>query len=309
MKQHMVIEELIAVQGWLDAFAGHLEQCGKSERTIQAYSRDVRSFAAWFEGEYQMGFTPDQVTGVDLRNYRRWMVDERQSSPATWNRVRASLRVFCAWCVQCGILAQDPSRELQAKEAEALPPRWLERSDLQRFLRQVERQVNTAQSGFARCQAVRDQALVALMLYAGLRESEAVALDVADVQIKERSGRVVIRSGKGDKHAELPLNAEARRALSAWLHVRGSVPGALFTGSRGDRLSTRSVQRQVKALGRLAGVEVTPHMLRHSFAKRLLDQGAVLTVVQKLLRHSRLETTARYVQPGWADLEKAVEKI
>lgn len=309
MVQTMEWLAIVDITEWLEAFASHLEQRGVSERTRQAYLQDVRSFAAWFEGEYSMGFTADQITGVDLRNYRRYMLEERQVNPSTWNRQRASLRVFCAWCVQSGILAQDPSRELPAKETEELPPRWLEKADLGRLQRQVERQVNTAQSSFARWQALRNQALVALMLYAGLREGEVVALDVGDVLVKERSGRVVIRCGKGDKHAEMPLNAEARRALAAWLHERGAHSGVLFTGSRGERLSTRSVQRQVKALGVLAGVEVTPHMLRHSFAKRLLDHGAALTVVQKLLRHSRLETTARYVQPGWGDLENAVERI
>jgi len=80
-------------------------------------------------------------------------------------------------------------------------------------------------------------------------------------------------------------------------------------GKRSDRLTTRQVQRVVAEIGRQAGIELTPHMLRHTFAKRLVDNGSPLTVAQKLLGHSRLDTTSRYVKPGWDDLARAVESL
>jgi site-specific recombinase XerD len=85
----------------------------------------------------------------------------------------------------------------------------------------------------------------------------------------------------------------------------------MFVGKGGERVSTRLVQKRVEALRQAAGLDktVTPHALRHTFAKRLLDGGAPLTVVGKLLGHARLDTTARYVQPGWNDFEKAVETL
>ena len=94
-----------------------------------------------------------------------------------------------------------------------------------------------------------------------------------------------------------------------FLKVTAATPGRFTGTARGERISARLVQRRVAEIGRVCGIPVSPHDLRHTFAKRMLDDGAPLTVVSKLLGHSRLETTARYVQPGWADYEKWVERI
>ena len=74
-------------------------------------------------------------------------------------------------------------------------------------------------------------------------------------------------------------------------------------------MTTRTVQRVVAEIGRLAGLEVSPHDLRHTCLKRMVDAGTPLTVVQKIAGHKKLETTARYIKPGWGDLEKAVERV
>jgi len=125
----------------------------------------------------------------------------------------------------------------------------------------------------------------------------------------ERVGRVTVRRGKGDKFRQVPLAKEARRALRLWLDTRGADPGPVFPSKRTPRISTRAVIERVREIGRMAGVELTPHDLRHTCAKRMCDEGVPLTVVQKILGHSRLETTARYVKPGWDDLAAAVERI
>jgi integrase/recombinase XerC len=147
------------------------------------------------------------------------------------------------------------------------------------------------------------------MVYAGLREGEVCGLTTTAIELSERKGRVVVRKGKGDKQRCVPLNEAARRALRAWLDVRGEVVGPLFIGKGGDGLAERGIQRRVAELGQLAGIDVTPHQLRHTFAKRCLDKGGQITEVRDLLGHARLETTARYVQPGWEDLQNAVERI
>ena len=152
--------------------------------------------------------------------------------------------------------------------------------------------------------------MAGLMVYAGLREAEVCALDLVDIEISERKGRVIVERGKGDKRREIPLSSEARQALKLWIQERGSLAGNLFTGKGGQRFTTSGLQKRIHDLGELARIdELKPHDLRHTFAKRMLDGGTPLTVVSKLLGHARLETTARYVKPGWADFEKAVEKI
>lgn len=285
-------------------FEGWLEGRGSSERTIRAYLQDVRSFVSWFENEYQMAFDPQMVTSVDLRAWRSHSLEVERVAPATWNRRRISMRLFCEWA---GL--ESALQGVEAVEQVELPPRWLIPADWKRFMRQLEVDVNGATSDSWKSQAVRDQAMVALMVYAGLREGEVVGLDVGDVELRERSGRVVIRRGKGDKRREVPLCNEVRIALGAWMDVRGGDPGALFCGKGTGRVTTRTVQRRVAEIGKRAGVDVTPHDLRHTFAKRLLDGGTSINVVSRLLGHSRLDTTARYVQPGWADYERAVSKL
>lgn len=292
---------------WEACFMSYLEESGRSARTVQGYLQDVRQFASWFFDVNAQEFDPGTITGVDLRAWRERSLNE--VSAATWNRRRISLSVFCEFAVSQNWLSYNPFSGVERAEQVELPPRWLTRGDLLRIMRQVELSVNGASTAAWRSQALRDQAIVMLMVLAGLREGEVCALDVTDVEIKERSGRVTIRRGKGDKRRQVPLNAEVRRALQAWLDDSGRVAGPLFVSKHRSRLGGRSIQRMVSELSRRAGVECTPHSLRHTFAKRLLDEQTPLTVVSKLLGHSRLETTARYVQPGWWDYEQAVARL
>lgn len=291
---------------------GDFEKCllrqGKSERTIRAYVSDVRSFSLWFEKENREGFEVGKVTSFDLLGYRRCSIVDERISPATWNRRRASLLVMVKWGRETGMLSYDPAVDLRSQAEVEQAPRWLSKEEYGRFMRQVERMANGVRSEAGRKQAIRDQALVALMIWSGLREGEVCDLRVEDVEIGKRKGRVVVRHGKGEKYREVPLNEKARRAVRAWLDVCVQA-GPLFVGKKGERLQERGVQRRVAEIGRLAGVDVTPHQLRHTFAKRLLDKGGQLTEVKDLMGHARLETTARYVKPGWEDLETAVERI
>jgi len=288
---------------------GELSKRPLSEKSALAYELDIKAFAQWFFDEYKMLFTPEQITGVDLRNYRRHCLEISNCKPSTWNRKRISLRKFCQWGVKAGHLSQDPSADLQPKEVEELPPRWLERKDAQRLVRLLEQDANAAGTFFGHWEALRNQAMIGLMLYAGLREHEVVQLNWGDIEMGERSGRVRIRKGKGDKWAEIPLGIEARRLLQAWIAKGHADAEPIFRNKSGSRLSTRSVQRIVKELGIRAKIHLTPHALRHTFAKRLVDGDVPVTTVQKLMRHARLETTARYMKPGWGDLEQAVEKV
>lgn len=218
--------------------------------------------------------------------------------------------VLVRWARDEGVLAYDPAADLKGQAQVEQAPRWLSKEEYGRFMRQVERLANGVRSEAGRRQALRDQAVVALMVWAGLREGEVCELRREDVEVGERKGKVVVRHGKGEKYREVPLNDKARRVVRDWLDVCTQAgKDALFVGKGGERLQARGVQRRVAEIGRLAGVEVTPHQLRHTFAKRLLDKGGQLTEVKDLMGHSRLETTARYVKPGWEDLENAVERI
>jgi integrase/recombinase XerC len=119
---------------------------------------------------------------------------------------------------------------------------------------------------------------------------------------------VLVRSGKGDKDRTVPLNHDVREAIAAYLAVRLAVSDDyLFIGQRGEPLQTDAVQLVVRKFAQRAGLQgVTPHVLRHSFAKHVLDAGEDLATVSRLLGHERLETTAIYTEPTARDPEEAV---
>ena len=144
---------------------------------------------------------------------------------------------------------------------------------------------------------------------------EALDLQDADLEIGDRKGKVTVSQGKGRKQRSVPLNKDARAALMAWLQVK---PGGddnayiwIAVENEGNgALSQRSVQRVVGRYGQDAEIaNLTPHMLRHTFAKNLVDQGVGLEQVATLLGHASLNTTRIYITPSEKDLETAVERL
>jgi len=120
-----------------------------------------------------------------------------------------------------------------------------------------------------------------------------------------------VRAGKGNKDRVIPLKNDARQAIGSYLAVRPVVADDhIFVGQRGEPLKPQGVQQVVAKNARRAGLpEVPPHVLRHTFAKHVLDAGEDLATVQRLLGHERLETTAIYIQPTARDLEEAVRRL
>lgn len=141
--------------------------------------------------------------------------------------------------------------------------------------------------------------------------AELCALRLSDVEISERKGMLIVRSGKGSKHRIVPLNLDARQAISSYLEVRPTTADDhLFIGQRGEGLKPQVVENVVGKYARLAGLEnVTPHTLGHTFGKQALDAGVNLVTVATLMGHARLDTTAIYTQPNERDLERAVERL
>ncbi len=127
------------------------------------------------------------------------------------------------------------------------------------------------------------------------------------MSLSERKGAARVRSGKRRKERKAPLNATALSALKAWLAVRPAADHLfVFTDKGGLPLKSSGVQDMLGELGRVAGVEVAPHTLRHTFAKNLIDRGVPIDQVATLLGHSSLNTTRIYTTPSEADLERAV---
>ena len=189
--------------------------------------------------------------------------------------------------------------------------RSLTDDEYHRLVHVLEQNTRRVVTAFEYQVTVRNWAAVALMLHAGLRVEEATLCDVGDITLNERSGSVLIRSGKGDKERSVPLNLVARNALRTWLDLRpASVSTALFTGKETTRLTTRSLQRIVEELGRQIGVpELTPHWLRYTLAKRLEANGTAIEAIRDLLGHNSIETTRRYLRSSAEELQSAVDGV
>jgi site-specific recombinase XerD len=134
---------------------------------------------------------------------------------------------------------------------------------------------------------------------------------VQDVHLGKVRGHLKAVSGKGDKDRTLPLNADVVAALRGYLDVRPKTADHhLFLGRTGKALTHDGLQYLVKKYGALAGIEgLHPHVLRHCFARRLLERGVDIASVSRLLGHEDLRTTMRYVEPSAGDLEDAVAKL
>jgi site-specific recombinase XerD len=159
----------------------------------------------------------------------------------------------------------------------------------------------------------RDRAIVALLLFTGLRLSEVAALQVADVRISARKGVVVVRSGKGDAYREVELNALVRAMLDEWVAERAKIARqgetSFFVSRTGSALSSRSIDLAVRRVAARARLELSAHILRHTFVTGLVRAGNDLVLVAELAGHRRLETTRRYSLPSKADRQKAVSDL
>ncbi len=301
-------------------FLAWLEANDRSSSTIRAYALALCDFAAWFAQSTGEDLSPERITPLDVREYRQYLIAVRRLAPATVNTHLAAIRTYARWARNQGLIEQNPTNGIRGMRTTPTPPRWLTRQEQYMLLRVVREEVQLgdlrARGDPAHPGAIwprRDQALIVLLLNTGLRLSEAAALELDDVSIRERSGTVRVREGKGRKARTVPLNRDARVALQEWLDVRRHLDDttpSLFLSQKGGLLTERAIGFRVAALARKAGLEnVSPHTLRHTFAKNLVDADVGLEKVASLLGHESLETTRIYIAPSEADLQEATERV
>jgi integrase/recombinase XerC len=273
---------------------------GCDESTINSYLSDLRQFIAWFEEHNGQTFSCELITSVDLRAYYNHSINIEHRSAATWNRRRISIKRFLQFCKAKGLIAFDPFQGVPIQEKAEEAPLSLKKDEYRRFVRVVEQSVNMARTDHQRRLAVRNRAMIALLIYAGVRQGEVCALRNSDLLLSERTGLVKIADGKGHKSGKVPLNCEARLAVSHWLEMPRSSE-KVFEG-----ITPRQVQRIVEKMFELAKIKATTHQLRHTFVSHVLDNTNLATA-KTLARHSKIDQTSRYGLPHWEELERIVE--
>jgi integrase/recombinase XerC len=286
-------------------FLASLARDDLAPATLRGYRYDLRHFLAWRHTVQDGALAIESLAEYDLIAYRQHMVAAGRR-PATINRRLDALRRLCRWARGTGALASDAARDVRSmRTARNQQPSGLTDLEAHALLR--------AAGASSHGLAVRNYAMVQLMLQAGLRVGEVAALQVADLSMNERSGSVRIRHGKGLKAREVPLNASARRALKHYLEERRSPGGdaALFVSSRETAMPVRTIQAVMTSLARRACLKraVSAHTLRHTFALGYLrDNPGKLVELAGLLGHDSLDTTAIYTRPSRDDLAAGLER-
>jgi site-specific recombinase XerD len=278
-------------------YGAWLDQQPLSARTREAYLAAATAFAGWLDGPdggCGEALSAPRARDVAARDYKRYLKVDRGLSPATVNQALSAMDSLFRFL---GLGAAIVRREELARAA----PKALDLEQKRALLRAAEE--STA----------RDRAIVALLLFTGLRLSEVAALRVADVRISARKGIVVVRSGKGDVYREVELNALLRGMLDEWITQRADVAAAdedrFFVAREGRALSARSIDLAVRRVAGRAGLELSAHVLRHTFVTDLVRAGNDLVLVAELAGHRRLETTRRYSLPSEADRQQAVADL
>lgn len=266
---------------------------GLSRNSIDAYARDLSRYASWLaeKGIDNLG----EVERAHVEGFALHLLDENLA-PRTRARALVAVRRFHGFALEEGVANTDPAADVSPPQEGLRLPKALSLDDIEALL---------ATTGGEEPPQIRSAALLELLYATGARISEAVGVDLDDLDLDTSLVRLY---GKGGKERIVPFGSHASTALGAWVSrvrprmaakARTSSPaGALFLNARGTRLSRQTAWQIVKDASELAGLDtvVSPHTFRHSFATHLLEGGADIRVVQELLGHASVTTTQIYTK-------------
>ncbi len=273
-------------------FLAYLEfERGLSRNTLEAYRSDLLQYGR-FLGERRLSAL--DAGSADVSDFLTGLggAPGKAASPATIHRKAACLRSFYRHLRREGVIETDPTATLSAPRRGRKLPQVLTRGEVDRLL---------ATPRGTEPSALRDRALLELMYACGLRASEAISLQVADVDLEDQ---VLRARGKGSKERVVPIGQSAVRATRRYLEggrtplVKGGAVPNLFVNFRGGPLTRQGLYKIVRRHAQAAGLadRMSPHTLRHTFATHLLAGGCDLRSVQEMLGHADVSTTQLYTQ-------------
>ena len=294
----------------IEAFLSYCEtRQGQKSATRDAYAVDLAQFQHYLE---RQGLSPEKPEHILRSHIRQFLASLFKSGLAKSSMARklAAVRAFFKYLSRMHRLENDPCLGVRNPKQEKRHPHMLN-VDQTFALLDAPPGASRIKTPEGRALAERDNALAELLYGSGLRISEALDLDLPDLDLRSGVLRVM---GKGAKERLAPLSDQSRTKLECWIEARAllapSEESALFVGARGKRLDRRQAARILKTLCADAAlpVSISPHALRHGFATHLLEAGADLRTVQELLGHARLSTTQRYTQLTLSGLVQVYDK-
>lgn len=269
-----------------------------SEHTVKAYTTDLSELNGFLKEKGILNDDADIscVDEVSIRAYIGWLYGKKNSKKSI-SRKLASIRTFFEFLVREGAVRKNSAKLVPTPKGEKKLPAFL---TVDEAFKLIETAMTKGVLG------LRDRAMLELLYSSGIRVSELVGINLSNVNLITSLVKVL---GKGNKERIVPLGSKAQEAIRQFmekrheLHPKGDF---LFVNSRGGRLTSRSVGRIVKKYSIISGIpkNVSPHVLRHTFATHLLGSGADLRAIQEMLGHSNLSTTQRYTHTS---IEKIME--
>ena len=259
-----------------------------SENTLQSYKRDLKQFKRYLES-YGLRF--DRVKKEDIEEYVKEMSEQEHKKPASISRSIASLRSFYQFVVKRKKIKEDPTKDIKAPKVEKRVPSVLTAEEVELLLEQPKD---------IDLKGIRDKAMLEFAYATGMRVTEIISLNIDDVNLEE--GFVTCKSG--NKQRNIPLGKMSLKALKEYIEdardilIKSESEQALFVNINGGRLTRQGFWKIIKYYKEQAHItkDITPHVLRHSFATHLLQNGADLKAIQTMLGHSDISSTQVYMQ-------------
>jgi len=268
---------------------------GRGARTCEAYARDIEFFAKF------LGRDVLAAQRADVKAFVLHLASVLRYQPAAIRRKLVAIRRFFRYLVVEGRREDDPTVGVDAPKLPRRLPVVLDEDEVARLIRAP------VPAGRTEFQRLRDRAILEVLYASGIRRAEVASLNVHDVDLKRRIMRVI---GKGNKQRTVLINVAAAEAMAGYLGHRPRTPDeAFFVGRRGTRLGVRAIWEIVKTFEKLSGIRLhtSPHVLRHSFATHLLENGADIMTIKELLGHESLATTQIYTNVSVEHMRKTYD--
>ena len=268
---------------------------GLSSRTLTFYESTINHFIEWLH------ISIPNVTAEDMRDYFVYRQKESGMTNITLDNNRRNFSSFFGWLHNEGYILKNPMKRIPRIKAPKRQKHPIKDADLEKLRDEINKQSNDLRRA-------RDLSIFELLLSSGIRASECIQLNIADMDLYENKFRVI---GKGDKERECYFNDRTRLRLEEYIALRNDDNPALFVSMRGpNRLLQAGLGRLMRNYGKQAGIEygIHPHRFRHTFATHMLGRGMSIEEVQRLLGHSNIDTTLIYAEVNQRDVKHAHQK-
>lgn len=271
-----------------------------SSNTVSSYSFDICDFTKFIRGLGKI------FKDIKVDDVKSWILDltERQIGKRSIKRKMSSLKSFYAWMYLQKKVDSDPFEYVHSPKATHALPDFFSEKEIDSLLAANEKRTDKLKD--------RDQALLMLMFASGLRASEVVNLTFNQVDFDNRIMKV---SGKGNKDRLVPFTTSAKEAMLNYINgLRKDLlkedTKYIFLNSKGNKMTVRGLEYILDEIEAKTGLygKIHPHMLRHSFATKMLNRGADLRTIQELLGHSSIETTSIYTHVAYENMKETYEK-